>query len=253
MVKVGRFWVDRYESVLVDSKTYNGGTCDGAGGKCGASATGQCGAGIVDDYPSTFPDSGNWTSPVYACSKKGAVPSRMMTWFQAQQACLLSNKRLCTIGEWQGASAGTYDAGKYNGAAGGACHTGGTALRKTGLAGKTPGASSSCISLWGAEDMNGNLQEYADRWGQAGTHWATSDVHFATPWSAAKGYGEGGDRTWNVNGRASNGASWVAGAPAVAILGGYFMSGAAAGAVALNMNSSPSGWHLANGSRCCRD
>jgi len=39
-----------------------------------------------DDYPTTFPDSGNWKTKVYACSIKGTKPSRYMTWFQAQLA-----------------------------------------------------------------------------------------------------------------------------------------------------------------------
>ena len=145
MVKVGSYWVDRYEASLVDAKTWSSGQCSGSGTQYASSG----GANPKDDYPSTFPDSGNWSTRVYACSVAGKTPSRMMTWFQAQQACLLSGKTLCTYAQWQGAAAGTYDAGKYNGSGGGSCHTGGSAPRKTGSAGKVPGASASCISQWG--------------------------------------------------------------------------------------------------------
>ncbi len=123
MVKVGSFWVDRYESALVDTLFYNGGKCNGTGK--------QYGAGTSDDYPSTFPDSGNWKTRVHACSVKGLLPSTSMTWFQAVQACALAGKALCSNHQWQTAAAGTYDAGKYNGIAGGACHTGGSARRAT--------------------------------------------------------------------------------------------------------------------------
>src|SRR5262249_45356987 len=68
----------------------------------------------VPVLPANFPASGNWTpipgsnppSPgVYAVSVAGVQPSRCITWFQANQACLLSGKRLLTNREWQGAPA----------------------------------------------------------------------------------------------------------------------------------------------------
>src|SRR5439155_11489229 len=75
-------------------------------------------------YPANFPNDGNWTpvlgssppSPgVYAVSISGVHPSACVTWFQANQACLLSGKRLLTNHEWQGAAAGTPDPGTDNG------------------------------------------------------------------------------------------------------------------------------------------
>ena len=243
MVKVGSFWADRYEASLVDATTWNGGKCDGSGT--------QYGAGTTDDYPSTFPDSGNWTSKVHACSKSGVVPSRMMTWFQAQQACGLSGKTLCTNGQWQMAAAGTYDAGSYNGASGGSCHTSGTAPRKTGMAGSVPGASTACISSWGAEDMIGNLWEWADLWGQAGKVNASySTGAKVTPWPS--GYGDGKDGTWNVNGEAYDGSKWTTGLPAAALRGGYWDHGSDAGVFAVNLSSGPSAWSTSHGARCCR-
>jgi formylglycine-generating enzyme required for sulfatase activity len=75
-------------------------------------------------YPVDFPDAGNWTpvlgssppSPgVYAVSIPGVPPSACITWFQANQACLLAGKRLLTNREWQGGAAGTPDPGTDNG------------------------------------------------------------------------------------------------------------------------------------------
>jgi hypothetical protein len=72
-----------------------------AGGATQLSPTSSCSPG----YPANFPNNGNWTpvlgsnppSPgVYAVSIPGVHPSACITWFQANQACLLSGKRLLT-------------------------------------------------------------------------------------------------------------------------------------------------------------
>ena len=51
----------------------------------------------------------------YAVSIPGVLPSTCVTWFQANQLCLLSGKRLLTNREWQGAATGTPDPGTDNG------------------------------------------------------------------------------------------------------------------------------------------
>ena len=60
------------------------------------------------DVPANFPPDGNWTavpgssppSPgVYAVSTPGVPPTGCLTWFQANQACQLSGKRLLTNAE----------------------------------------------------------------------------------------------------------------------------------------------------------
>src|SRR5262245_32889466 len=73
----------------------------------GLSATGGtifCDGG---EYPTTFPANGQWMTPLYAASVSAVFPSGCVTWFQAQQACALSGKRLLTNEEWQRAVAGT--------------------------------------------------------------------------------------------------------------------------------------------------
>ena len=107
-------------------------------------------------YPANFPNDGNWTpvlgssppSPgVYAVSISGVHPSACVTWFQANQACLLSGKRLLTNHEWQGAAAGTPDPGTDNG-------TSDCNISAAGDAVNT-GSRSNCKSSWGVFDMVG--------------------------------------------------------------------------------------------------
>ena len=61
------------------------------------------------DYPPTFPVNGNWTMPLYAVTLPAVPPSVCISWFQAEQACALSGKRLLTNQEWQRAAASTPD------------------------------------------------------------------------------------------------------------------------------------------------
>ena len=76
------------------------------------------------DYGENFPDTGNWTpvagfdppAPgVFALSIPGVQPSACITWFQANQACRLSGKRLARNDEWQAAAQGTPVPGTDNG------------------------------------------------------------------------------------------------------------------------------------------
>ena len=98
MVKVGSglsaFWIDRYEA-SVWSKS------DGTGMQY--AATDANGALVQPDYPVTFRKNGqrdpNFTE-AYAVSKAGVQPSGSLTWFQAQQACRASGKRLPSDEEW---------------------------------------------------------------------------------------------------------------------------------------------------------
>ena len=82
MVKVGDFWVDRYEASV-----WSAADCTGTQ------------YGNTDDWATvagTFPYHGSFTVPLYACSVTGVTPSRYLTWFQAQAACTASGKHLIT-------------------------------------------------------------------------------------------------------------------------------------------------------------
>lgn len=236
VVKVGDFWIDRYEASLVAATQWNGGACDGSGTPYGTGAT--------DDYPLGFPDNGNWTTPVYVCSVAGGMPSGSMTWFQAQQACSLAGKRLCRNDEWQQAVAGTPDPGSSPGT-NGACVTTATGPRATGLAGANAGIA--CRSNYGAEDMIGNLLEWTAEWWQGGMPWETSNGDARIPWMP--GYGD--DTTVGLNGMALDGTTYRPGLPGVALRGGYWEHGTQAGVFHLLLDFGPTATRAHFGARCC--
>jgi len=254
MVKVGDFWIDRYESIVVDAAYWNSGRCDGSAGTIYGGAT--------DNWStvSTFPFTGNWTAPLYSCSKTGVGPSRWLTWFQAQQALAASGKYLCTNGEWQAAAAGTPDPGSSGGGSG-ACVTNGS-YRNTG-------SGYACASRWGAQDMIGNLWEWTDLWGQSGKNSDTSFIDGKYYGTVGSGNGwDGfspetsgdGDGTWNLNGRvyrcerSGGNCYWKDGLPFAALRGGDWgrRGQGAAGIFAIDLGGAPSDRDLAFGFRGCR-
>jgi formylglycine-generating enzyme required for sulfatase activity len=234
MVKVGDFWVDRYEaSVWSDA----------------ACSETQYGGGS-DNYPATFPDSGSFTTPLYACSRSGVAPSRELTWFQAQAACAASGKSLITNAEWQMAVEGTMDlpADALNPTR---CLTVAAGPRSTRLAGSHPGGGDSCISNWGAEDMIGNLWEWTSDWWQAGRGWMPGDGEIADSWP--DGYSsDNQDGTWNLDGRAHRGDFPVNGLPAAGLRGGSWRYATQAGAFAFMVEHAPSSPGVTFGFRCAR-
>lgn len=165
MVKVGPLCVDKYEASVWS-------VYDGTGTPYGVSA-GQTA------YPGSFPANGNWTTAVYAVSKAGVLPSTSVTWFQAQQACALSGKRLLTSAEWQMAAAGTPDSAT--------CTTGSLA---------NTGANTGCVSNWSVNDMVGNINEWVADWMEGGTiPWAPT--HSGTTYATSATYGS--DLMYGIN------------------------------------------------------
>jgi formylglycine-generating enzyme required for sulfatase activity len=113
-------------------------------------------APCMPSFPATFDATGNWTSPLFAVSVAGVNPTSCVTWFQAEQACALSGKRLLTNQEWQRAAAGTPAPGTDNGETD--CNVGG--LQRA----VESGARANCRSNWGAFDMVGNVEEWVADW-----------------------------------------------------------------------------------------
>lgn len=215
MVKVGPLCVDKYEASVWSN-------ADGTGTQYGTA---------TDNYPGTFPDTGNWTTPVYAVSRAGVLPSTSVTWFQAQQACALSGKRLLTNAEWQMAADGTPD--------GAACNVGGSAVANTG-------ANASCVSNYQVNDMVGNVWEWVADWMQgngATNNWAPSTGNAGT--------GYGSDYMYGTNPAQWQGANST-NMPAALIRGGAYSFGANAGIFALLASIAPSYSDINLGFRCAR-
>ena len=225
MAQVGDFWIDRYELSL-----WSDPSCTGT----------QYGVADDDADSAGFDHNGNWTTPLYACSVVNEEPARWITLFQAQQACELSGKSLCTNAQWQAAAAGTDE---------GPCNTeylcDGDDPWLTGAA----QCGLPCESAWGAEDMVGNVWEWVADWHQAGMTRQTTDGQEASGvWGSA--YGD--DSTWNVNGAAYDGTAYTDGLPAAALRGGHWGNGSWAGVFALRLSSGPSHSSNGKGARCCR-
>jgi hypothetical protein len=140
MVEVGPTCVDKYEASVWSSPT--GGTQYGTTG---------------DNYPCN--DDGQNCDNIYARSVPGVIPSRFITWFQAQQALANSGKRLPTSAEWQAAVAGTPDSDL--------CNVSNHAVQRTGT-------NPACISRFGANDMVGNLWEWVADWDEESDGCATN-------------------------------------------------------------------------------
>ena len=248
MVRVGAFWIDRYEAVLGSNDFYSNYDSSPAEiATCNGSATPYVsgpGADPPDPYPISFPANGNWTTKAYACSIAGRYPSRRMTWFQAQQACTAAGKRLCTNAEWQAAVAGTPDPGPSDGQDG-ACVTEAPGPRING-------GATLCRSNYGAEDMIGNLIEWVSDWLAS----PATDPNNAGSTFTTWGPNYGNDFIFNVASFASDSDSGsVSARPSALRRGGGFLNspqtGENAGAFALTLYAAPSVIHHVNGVRCC--
>lgn len=210
--RAGVFWIDRYESSLFAS-------ADGMGAQSGLAA---------GDIPASFPDDGDYTTPLFAISVTGVVPSRFMTWFQASEACRAAGERLPTTEEWVVAAAGTPEAGE--------CLVSGTEPRRTG--------EGMCASRWGARDMAGSLWEWGDGWLAApGTGTAATNV--AWPRFATAGTARGIASGARVSAMGATG-----GLPAAELHGGSYEGGA--GVYAYSLRESPLFGAATYGFRCVR-
>lgn len=196
-----------------------------AGGATQVSA--ESGSACSPAFPSTFPANGQWTAPLYAVSIPAVQPTACVTWFQADQACALSGKRLLTNAEWQRAAAGTPDPGPTD--------NGTTDCDVFSSDAVNTGSRSNCKSSWGAFDMVGNVWEWVSDWLPLSTACPTWGAGFNTDTQCLAG----ADTT-------------TSGGPGALFRGGYWRSAAAAGVFAVFGRNQPSFSNTFVGFRCAR-
>jgi formylglycine-generating enzyme required for sulfatase activity len=250
-VKVGNVCIDTYEASVWQIAPSNTKLVKLVqAGKATAAALTAGGATLLSpatsasscspSYPGNFPPTGNWTpvsgsnppSPgVYAVSIPGVLPSACITWFQANQACLLSGKRLLTNREWQGAAAGTPDPGTDDGTTDCNISTAGDAVNT--------GSRSNCKSSWGVFDMVGNANEWVADW--------TELASGCTDWTTQTGF-PGGDGSCFGGPGGSN----TFGVPGGLFRGGDFGGGTFDGVFAADAIQHPSASLNYVGFRCAR-
>lgn len=234
-VKAGSVCMDKYEASVWQIPATNKGLITKiqngtatlanlqAGGATQISAT--SGGTCSPAFPATFPANGQWTEPLYAVSIPGVHPTACVTWFQAQQACLNSRKRLPSNAEWQGAVSGTPDPGPDNGSTD--CNTWNTNANEA----VDTGSRSSCISNYGAFDMVGNVSEWVADW---------------VPQSTGSGSWSGSGDAQGLVGAATTGE------PGALRRGGFMNSGPVAGPLSVTGYNSPSQAFFYFGFRCAR-
>jgi formylglycine-generating enzyme required for sulfatase activity len=198
-----------------------------AGGATQISPSSSCTPG----FPATFPDTGQWTQPLYAVSIAGVHPTGCGSWFQAAQACRLAGKRLPTNAEWQDAAAGTPDPGDLDDGST-TCNTDSAAVANTGSRG-------GCESSWGVFDMVGNVAEWVADWGPQADGCAY--------WHTELGFTDG---DYSCMGNLGSTSSFFH-IPGALFRGGAWGNGSGAGVFTVN-GSFPSDSDFDLGFRCAR-
>lgn len=188
----------------------------------GASQLGVAG----DDYAPCSNDGQSCADDIYAVSLPSQMPSGFLTWFQAEEACANSGKRLPTSAEWQLGANGTPDAGPDNGTTDCNTSSAGPGIGHTGT-------RSNCVSARGAFDMVGNLDEWVADWLPRATG--------CVDWSSFS------DDTMCVSG-----ASEASSGPGAVTRGGSLLSGTSAGPLAVSSGRPPTVAAGTVGFRCVR-
>jgi hypothetical protein len=177
-----------------------------------------------DDYAPCADKGENCANDIFAVSLEGETASGFITWFQAQEACANSGKRLPSNAEWQVGANGSPDPGPDDGISD--CNTGSPLAVPTG-------SRSGCVSARGAFDMVGNMGEWVADWMPQSTG--------CSSWGA-----------FSNDFMCLSGASTTAQGPGALLRGGGGGSNALAGPVAVHGTAPPSASAGGIGFRCAR-
>jgi formylglycine-generating enzyme required for sulfatase activity len=209
----------------------------------GTIPTGTCSG---EEYGPAFPRNGHWTERLYALSLPGVLPSTCITWFQAEQACRLSGKRLLTNEEWQAAVAGTPDPNDDD-------DQRTTCVTNSDFA-QPAGSRPRCVSNWGAYDLIGNVWEWVATWtdaAQACRFWPEeygSDLSCMGANVPTEGSAMSLLRRWLTRELVEPKPEY----PGAIIRGGNFATGSRNGAFAIYAGATPHNVSRSTGFRCAR-
>jgi formylglycine-generating enzyme required for sulfatase activity len=234
-VKVGNICIDTYEASVwrvpnptTTNKSLVSKIQQGKATAADLTNGGATQVGLVPgDYAPCAANGQNCVNDIYALSLPAVLPSELVTWFQAQQACTNAGKRLPSNAEWQAAVAGTPDPGPDNGTTD--CNTN-SAFKRVNT-----GSRSSCVSARGAFDMVGNVDEWVADW----------VPHSTTCGAWSPGVSPTGDF------QCLAGAA-ITGEPGALTRGGWFGDGEFAGPLTVAGVTSPSASLHGLGFRCAR-
>ena len=236
MVKVGNFWVDKYESSLVKVEKENQ-------------------LIYIDDPKFGGVDSGNKSktgaafdiSINYIAVSQRHRGSSGLTYFVAEQAAVNNGKHLIRNEQWQAAASGT-------------SRTDATGMMSGG--GDWKKISDIDISRYGIVGCVGSLWEWTSTWGQYGEHYAGSPTNWYD-WPGPDSHSEwdgkydtyGDDIIINMAGRAytrQDSARYAFGLPAALVRGGSWGDHTRAGIFAIIADGAPSYYGFEVGFRCVK-
>lgn len=236
MVKVGNFWVDKYESsvIIVESENNTKWIDDPENGGIGQGGSSKSGTGF------------SMPPQAIAVSQRHKGSSGF-SYFAAEQAALNSGKHILRNEQWQAASAGT---------------------ARTNAEGMEPGGETwnvvndQDISRFGIVGCAGSLWEWTSSWGQYGEHYTGAPTNWYD-WPGPASYAEwdgkydtyGNDIVINVAGRAftrQDSARYAQGLPAALVRGGSWGDHNRAGIFALIADGAPSYYGFEVGFRCVK-
>lgn len=248
VVRVGTgasaFWIDRYEATIWA-------TAQGGGTPLSSIPP----DGTPPSVGNPLPISGQGSTQIFALSVSSTQPAGRVSWFQANEACRASGKRLPTIDEWFAAGRDTPDPEVPSAGTNGTCLTMGSGPRATGQAHLAPTSGFRCISRWGVEDMIGNMSERTVEWyagvGTPSTPNSTWGVWMSGNWVVEPGSLFRGDGTSQITSEPfPGGGSSRVGLPSAPLRGGSWRDGTEAGLYSINLALAPSIFDGPDGFRC---